>query len=193
VRHVCSCGAHTRVRVRPRARMYVRVRAKGTDHKDKEHFRADVPARGGRRRERERQRGNEVRVSVAAGKEKRRRTRGRVTPECPRFLLSVPSLLSPARSVPLALTRVPQSSPSSAGPLSPYLPPPRALSPDSPSPGYIISLFSLLPLSSPRTNGAHHLSSCLMPRRILRVQRMLFPIGTMESRSRKLRLAVASR
>lgn len=38
-----------------------------------------------------------VRVSVAAGKERRRRTRGRVTPECPRFLLSVPSLLSLAR------------------------------------------------------------------------------------------------
>lgn len=35
-----------------------------------------------------------VRVSVAAGKERHRRTRGRVTPECPRFLLSVPSLLS---------------------------------------------------------------------------------------------------
>lgn len=51
-------------------------------------------------------------VSVAAGKERRRRTRGRVTPECPRFLLSVPSLLSLARSVPLVLTRVPQSSPS---------------------------------------------------------------------------------
>jgi hypothetical protein len=30
------------------------------------------------------------------------------------------------------------------------------------------------------------------PRRILRVQRMLFPIGTMESRSRKPRLAAAS-
>lgn len=57
-----------------------------------------------------------VRVSVAAGKERRRRTRGRVTPECPRFLLSVPSLLSLARSVPLALTRVPQSSPSLPGP-----------------------------------------------------------------------------
>lgn len=96
-------------------------------NKDKEHFRAVARARGE----------SKVRVSVAAGKEKRRRTRGRVTPECPRFLLSVPSLLSLVLSVPLVLTRVPQSS-SLAGPSISFS---FLLLPDSPTPGYIISLF----------------------------------------------------
>jgi len=127
-----------------------------------------------------------VRVSVAAGKERRRRTRGRVTPECPRFLLSVPSLLSLARSVPLALTRVPQSSPSLS------LPGPSlclfhllALGGLLPiSLGYTISLFSLLPLSSPRTNGAHHLSSCRAPRYPARPTNVFLSIGTMENLSK---------
>lgn len=83
-----------------------------------------------------------------------------------------PFCLSLALSIPLALTRVSQSS------SSVYLAPryllfflalylshspslSLSLSADySPSLEYTISLFSLLPLSSPRTNGAHHLWPC---------------------------------
>lgn len=148
--------------MRARVRTYVRAVRRGQTDRDKEHFR--TRARGE----------TKVRVSVAAGKERRRRTRGRVTPECPRFLLSVPSLLSLARSLDPArphasltelflclpgpsLSPFPSCSISLSFALSLFL----SLSADySPSLEYTISLFSLLPLSSPRTNGAHHLWPC---------------------------------
>lgn len=158
------------------------VRAKGTDP-------TEIKNTSGRARGE-----TKVRVSVAAGKERRRRTRGRVTPECPRFLLSVPSLLSLARSLdparphatltelslstwPLALSPLPSCSIYTV-----YLPRSLSLSPDySPSLGYTISLFSLLPLSSPRTNGAHHLWPCRALRYPARATSVPFDRDTRES------------
>lgn len=87
-----------------------------------------------------------------------------------------PFCLSLALSIPLVLTRVSQSSSSVYLArryllflLALYLSLSRSLSLSlflslsadySPSLEYTISLFSLLPLSSPRTNGAHHLWPC---------------------------------
>lgn len=155
--YVTTCATNAGDRpacvVRTRVRMYARAGVRmGEGDRPTEIKSTSGRARGE----------TKVRVSVAAGKERRRRTHGRVTPECPRFLLSVPSLLSLARSVPLALTTE----------LSLPAWPPHSVSFTfslstgySPSLGYTISLFfSLLPLSSPRTNGAHHLSSCRAPR-----------------------------
>lgn len=102
-----SDGPACVMRARVRTHVYARARA-STGEGDRP---TEIKSTSGRARGE-----TKVRVSVAAGKERRRRTRGRVTPECPRFLLSVPSLLSLAHSVPLALTRVPQSSPSLPGP-----------------------------------------------------------------------------
>lgn len=134
-----ACVARTRVRAEPsaasaREREYVR-----TSEGDRP---TEIKSTSGRAR------GERPRSAylLPLAKERRRSTRGRVTPECPRFLLSVPSLLSLARLVPLALTRVPQSSPSPLG---------RALS---------VSFFSpLSPLSrsrrtTPHPWGTHYLS-----------------------------------
>lgn len=126
-----------------------------------------------------------VRVSVAAGKERRRRTRGRVTPECPRFLLSVPSLLSLARSVPLALTRVPQSSPSLPGPFALSLSPPRSRR-ATPHPWGTLSLFFLYFLCPPLVQMARTISRHVVPHGILRERRVFLSIGTIENLSQKL-------
>jgi hypothetical protein len=137
-------------------------RRRGQTDRDKEHFRTRARAHAGR------DQGPRA-VSVAAGKERRRRTRGRVTPECPRFLLSVASLLSLARSVPLALTRVPQSSPSHR--LAPSLAVSFTFSLSagySPSLGYTLSLFFLYFLCPPLVQMARTISRRVVPHGILR-------------------------
>jgi len=183
MRHARSC-AHT-ARARARARgctgegdrptkikstsARTCPRGEGRRERERERERGGVGEGGkergrGRGRGRERERG--PRICCCWQGEARRRTRGRVTPECPRFLLSVPSLLSPARSVPLALTRVPQSSlslslsfsPAGRAPFSPYLPPCRALSPDSPHPRDTLSLFFLYFLCPPLVQMARTIS-----------------------------------
>lgn len=113
LRYVTTCAtcAPATDRVHTRVRVFARAGVR-TGEGDRP---TEIKSTSGRARARARGE-TKVRVSVAAGKERRRRTRGRVTPECPRFLLSVPSLLSLARPVSLVLTRVPQSSPSLAGP-----------------------------------------------------------------------------
>lgn len=115
-----------------------------------------------------------------------------------------PFCLSLALSIPLALTWVSQSSCSFY--LAPhYLPFPScsiyiyislsfsslSLSADySPSLGYTISLFSLLPLSSPRTNGAHHLWSCHALRYPARATSVPFDRDKRELFKKLLRLPV---
>jgi hypothetical protein len=155
-------------RERARVRSYKR---RGQTDRDKEHFRT----RGERPRSA---------YLLPLAKERRRSTRGRVTPECPRFLLSIPSLLSLARLVPLALTRVPQSSPSPLGRSlsrsSRLFPPCLALGGLLPIPGvHTISLFfstsSVLPSYKWR---APSLVSCRAPRYPARATNIFLSIGT---------------
>lgn len=142
-----------------------------------------------------------VRVSVAAGKERRRRTRGRVTPECPRFLLSVPSLLSLARSLDLARPHasLTELSLSTSGPsLSPF--PSCSVSPSlslslslfrrtTPRLWGTLSLFFLYFLCPPLVQMARTISGRVVPYGILLERRVFLSIGTRENLSKLLAIA----
>lgn len=171
-----------RARVRVRVRVCARASARGSTYgrrgqtdRDKEHFRT----RAGR--------DQGPRICCCWQGEAQENPRERVTPECPRFLLSVPSLLSLAHSVPLALTRVPQSSPSLPGPLAPSLSPSRSRRATPHPMGYTISLFfstsSVLP--SCKWRAPSLVVSC--PTVSCDERRVFLSIGTIEYVSKIIR------